>query len=138
MDDVLLKKIVGFILQYQRTVVFFGKFQTIVTQQPTMTDISGNIDEAAETAPSSKYFFEPSIEKILGFFEQEIFASIFEQTLKESQLAKFAARIVTLDQSTENIRKKLNQTVYQKNKLVHAESNKKQLQTFSSMRLWQR
>jgi ATP synthase F1 gamma subunit len=137
-DDILLKNIVNFIITYEKVVVFFGKFQTIVTQKPEMTDISGNIEESVEASPSSKYFFEPSIEKILSFFEQEIFASIFEQTVKESQLAKFAARIVTLDQSTENIKKKLNQTIYQKNKLTHDEGNKKQLQTFSSMQLWQK
>ena len=136
MDDNLLKQIVNLLIQYQRTVVFFGKFQSIITQTPEMTDISGNIEEKTEGVPTLKYFFEPSIEKILAFFEQEIFTSIFEQTLKEAQLAKFAARIVTLDSSTENIRKRLSQTIYQKNKLIHDETNKKQLQTFSSMQIW--
>lgn len=136
-DDNALKQIVNFLVVYERIVIFFGKFQTIVNQTPTMTDISGNIEEKTiEKTVSMKYFFEPSIEKILAFFEQEIFASIFEQTMKESQLAKFAARIVTLDSSTENIKKKLDHITYQKNKLIHDSNNKKQMQTFSSMRLW--
>lgn len=137
-DDEQLKKIVTFLLQYQRIVVFFSKFQSIITQKAEMADISGNIEEQETTGVPVKYFFEPSIEKILAFFEQEIFASIFEQTMKESQLAKFAARIVTLDSSTENIKKRLDQMLYEKNKLIHSEENKKQLQTFSSMRLWSR
>ncbi len=137
-DDEQLKKIITFLLQYQRIVVFFSKFQSIITQKAEMADISGNIEEQETTGVPVKYFFEPSIEKILAFFEQEIFASIFEQTMKESQLAKFAARIVTLDSSTENIKKRLDQMLYEKNKLIHSEENKKQLQTFSSMRLWSR
>ena len=136
-DDAVLKQIITAIISYEKVVVFFGKFQSIVTQSPTMSDISGNIESTqTKEEVTMKYFFEPSIEKILAFFEQEIFASIFEQTMKESQLAKFAARIVTLDTSTENIRKRLGQMIYEKNKLVHHENNKKQLQVFSSIRLW--
>ncbi len=137
-DDTVLKQIITTLISYEKVVVFFGKFQSIVTQNPTMSDISGNIESVEDTTGkvSMKYFFEPSLEKILAFFEQEIFASIFEQTVKESQLAKFAARIVTLDTSTENIRKRLDQMIYEKNKLVHHENNKKQLQVFSSIHLW--
>ena len=137
-DDTVLKQIVTTLISYEKVVVFFGKFQSIVTQSPTMSDISGNIEgvQDATGKVSMKYFFEPSLERILAFFEQEIFASIFEQTVKESQLAKFAARIVTLDTSTENIRKRLGQMIYEKNKLVHHENNKKQLQVFSSIHLW--
>ena len=136
-NDEVLKQIITTLISYEKVVVFFGKFQSIVTQNPTMTDISGNIEssEGAEEV-STKYFFEPSLERILAFFEQEIFSSIFEQTVKESQLAKFAARIVNLDSSSENIKKRLNQMLYEKNKLVHRENNKKQLQVFSSIRLW--
>ena len=136
-DDEKMKEIISFLISYEKVMIFFGKFQNIVTQTPTMSDISGNIQTSVnEDKPSSKYYFEPSIEKILAFFEQEIFSSIFEQTMRESQLAKFAARITTLDTSTENIRKRLSQVIYEKNKIFHAEENKKQLQTFSSIKLW--
>ena len=136
-DDQILKQIITTLISYEKVVVFFGKFQSIVTQKPTMSDISGNIESVESTEEiAMKYFFEPSLERILAFFEQEIFASIFEQTVKESQLAKFAARIVNLDTSTENIKKRLNQMLYERNKLIHHENNKKQLQVFSSIRLW--
>lgn len=135
-DSETLKKIIAYLINYQKIVVFFGKFQSIVTQKPTMSDISGNPEISEESQASMKYFFEPSIEKILAFFEQEIFSSIFEQTVRESQLAKFAARITTLDTSTENIKRRLGQMLYEKNKIVHAEENKKQQQTFLSMGLW--
>ena len=137
MNDAVLKQIITTLISYEKVVVFFGKFQSIVTQKPTMSDISGNIESAGGAEETSmKFFFEPSLERILAFFEQEIFSSIFEQTVKESQLAKFAARIVNLDTSTENIKKRLNQMVYEKNKLAHHENNKKQLQVFSSIKLW--
>ncbi len=137
MDDVALKQIINTMISYEKVIVFFGKFQSIVTQKPEMSDISGNIEEAGQNETAqTKFFFEPSLERILAFFEQEIFASIFEQTVKESQLAKFAARIVNLDTSTENIKKRLDQMLFEKNKLIHHENNKKQLQVFSSIRLW--
>ena len=47
----------------------------------------------------------------MEFFEAEIFASLFEQTIFESQLAKFASRMTSLELRVENIRdilKKIN------------------------------
>lgn len=80
--------------------------------------------------------FEPSLEKILEFFEKQIFASIFEQTMRESQLAKTASRLTTLDTASENIIKKLSIVTSEKNRTFHRQQNKKQLETFSSRRLW--
>lgn len=139
LDDITLKKIINKLISYEKIVVFFGKFQTLMSQTSTMTDISGNIANALEqNLVAKKYFFEPSLEKILAFFEQEIFSSIFEQTVKESQLSKFAARLITLNISAENITRKLNQLELAGSKLNHSHENKKQLQTFSSIRLWNR
>lgn len=140
MDDQTLKKIIGILIKYEKIVVFFGRFQSIFSQKSEMSDISGNIaTTTGEIAVATKkYFFEPSIEKILAFFEQQIFASIFEQTIKESSLAKFASRLITLNTSAGNIKNNLHQLIYVQEKLNHDDENKKQLQTFSSMRLWKK
>jgi F0F1-type ATP synthase gamma subunit len=138
-DEAVFKQLINFIIGYQKTVVFFGKLQSLVAQKAAMTDISGNLEEInSQNKSYQKYFFEPSIEKVLAFFEQEIFTSIFEQTIKESQLAKLGARIVSLDSSVDNIRNKLIEMSQERNKLSHQESNKKQMQTLSSMKLWSR
>src|SRR3989344_4940029 len=77
--------------------IFYEQFNNVISQSPIVTNISGDPLPWEKGGPQAKYFFEPSLEKIMEFFEKEIFASIFQQTIFESELAKFAARMVSLD-----------------------------------------
>lgn len=134
----LLKKILDFIISYQKVIVFYGKFQSLVSQEPTFSDLSGTTPPSQQSnqGQNLKYFFEPSLEKVLEFFEKQIFTSIFEQTIRESQLAKIASRMTTLNTASENIKDQLTSLTVQKNRIFHQIQNKKQLQTFSSRNLW--
>lgn len=131
------KKIISFLIQYEKIVVFYGRFRNVVTQEPLMLNISGDLLPSDERGAQTKYFFEPSLEKVLELFEKEIFASIFEQIVLEASLAQFAARMVALDQATANTRKLLKSTMLQQERIRHQIINKKQLETLSSISLWQ-
>lgn len=136
-DRELLAKIVTNLLQYEKIIVFHGLYQTMITQKPVGTTISeSKITEGGAVSEDIKYFFEPSLEKIMAFFETEIFASVFEQTLHESQLAKFSSRMVVLDQSTENIKGSIKKAYFEYNKFKHRMGNRKQLSRLSGMALW--
>ena len=136
LDQEKLQQIATFLLQYEKVVVYFEQFQSIVKQEAIMSDISGNLIEENRQAEIIKYLFEPSLEKILGFFESEIFSSIFEQTVHESLLAKFASRMINLAQASENTKKRLKYLNFQKEQIKHRDNNRKQLQSISSMSLW--
>lgn len=155
-----LRRMVDYLVAYERILLFFGRYQSIVSQIPTMLDMYGNLSpetefsgifsvdtlERQDQTPQSqqvleeekKYLFEPSIETVLTFFESEIFMSIFEQTMQESNLAKYAARMFMLDVATENISQRLGKMKLQKRVMVHRRDNKKQLDAISGMRLWKR
>ncbi|MBI2621942.1 MAG: F0F1 ATP synthase subunit gamma [Candidatus Levybacteria bacterium] len=136
-DSAQLKNILNFIISYEKVIVFYGQFRNLIKQEATFSDISGSFNtEKSQTDKKIKYFFEPSIPKILEFFEKQIFSSIFEQTMRESQLAKIASRLTTLDKASENIEKELLKATSIRSRSIHHEQNKKQLQTFSSRLLW--
>ncbi len=136
-DSNKVREIATYLLQYEKIVVYYSQFQSIVKQEAVATDVSGNlIEEQSQEEAVVKYLFEPSLEKILGFFEGEIFSSIFEQSVHESQLSKFASRLVTLADASENTKKRLKNYVFQKDQLRHSDNNRKQLQVLSSMHLW--
>ncbi len=135
-DKDQLKKIVQTIIQYQKVLVFYEQFNNVVSQTPIITNITGDPLSYDKEGPKVKYFFEPTLEKIMIFFEKEIVASIFEQTILESELAKFAARMVALDASTDNTKTRLKQVLFQKDRLKHRQANKEQIEKFSSMMLW--
>jgi ATP synthase F1 gamma subunit len=135
-DSVAFQKIVEYIIQYDKVLVFYEQFNNVISQTPIVTNISGDPLPWEKSGPTTKYFFEPSLEKIMEFFEKEIFASIFQQTIFESELAKFASRMVSLDFASENTKSRLKQVTIEKNRLKHQESNKRQLEKFACMRLW--
>jgi F0F1-type ATP synthase gamma subunit len=80
--------------------------------------------------------FEPDIEHILMFFEKQIFTSVFEQTIRESQLAKFASRVMVMDRANENIKERLKQMAKINQRIAHREMNRKQTNQLSSLSLW--
>ncbi len=136
-DEKVLEDILKFIINYQKTIVFYGQFQNFINQSPTFSDISGNaFADNGKQKTVTKYFFEPSLEKVLEFFEKQIYSSIFEQTIRESQLAKIGSRLTSLYTASENIDEQLRQMTYQKNRIAHHTQNKKQLETFASSLLW--
>ena len=69
-DTEELTKCVAFLLQYETIYVYHGKFESVVTQTPIKINVSGGFDTAEQTEAviEKKYFFEPSLEKIVGFF----------------------------------------------------------------------
>ena len=135
-DNQVLKKIISYILQYERIFIVYGRFENIISQKPIVTSISGDPLPREGTVSNVKYFFEPSLDKIMKFFEAQIFASLFDQTVFESQLAKFASRMTSLELRVENIKDILKDVALEKEKIRHRIINKKQLETFSSMALW--
>ena len=135
-DAQKLSEAIKHLVQYEEIRVYYGKYQSVVTQKPTTfsisagTPVSGKIDQQR---PSVYYIFEPSVEKILMFFETQIFASLFDQSIRESQLAKFASRILAMDRATENIHQRLNNLGLERMKLSHGLENKKQLNALTSV-----
>lgn len=131
-DD--LAKIISHIVQYEIIHVFYGKFHSVITQVPSTLAISAEISLSQDKSKKIvKYVFEPSLEKILMFFETEIFASLFEQVVRESLLAKYASRVMAMDKADQNINKSLGNLEFVQRRLWHKINNRKQLNRLSNV-----
>ncbi len=131
------KAILAKMLTYSNIYVFHGKFVSIVKQEPTMDVISTEQIEGNEHSQKQvKYFFEPSLEQILVFFEEEIFSAVFEQSVHESELAKYASRMVTLDKATLNIKDRVKKVENMRRQILHRTMNKKQQDSLTGIMLW--
>lgn len=137
-DSESLGMVMRYLLQFEKIVVFYGKFKNIVEQVPDSTSISGDEILQTETIETKhkQYLFEPSLEGIMQIFEGEILASLFEQVLHESNLAKFASRLTHLDQAIENIDGKLDNLAVSARVLRHKLDNKRQLARISGISIW--
>lgn len=130
-----MSKIIRHIVHYDEIHLYFGRFQNVLIQQADRAVISSNVD--LEKKPSGEkprtFLFEPDLVKLLSFFEVEIFASLFEQIVRESQLAKFASRILAMDKASENIKEERKKLRLEKLASQHREANKKQLNSLSGV-----
>jgi ATP synthase F1 gamma subunit len=128
-----LAEAIKHLVQYEEIRVYYGKYQSVVTQKPTAFRISaGKPISGGVKTDTVDYIFEPSVEKILMFFETQIFASLFDQAIRESQLAKFASRILSMDRATDNIRHKIKDLTLENLKNSHNLANRKQINALAS------
>jgi F-type H+-transporting ATPase subunit gamma len=127
-DRQQLAELVKHLVKYEAIHVYYGKFTNVITQEPMMYPISAEIPlEDKQNAKPIDYLFEPSLEAILMYFETEIFGTLLEQTVRESQLAKYAARLTAMDRAEQNVEKRLKGMQLTRMKLVHRTLNRKQL-----------
>jgi|SRR5690348_17277122 len=132
-----IKKIMEKFIQYEKVYVYYGKFGNVIKQTPISTSITGeDIFETEVVSPTpreDKFIFEPTLEKIFHFFETQIMANLFSQTLLENQLARHASRVNAMEEALGHIEeetKKLNALTI---RLKHLSQNKKQLETISGV-----
>jgi len=126
-----LAPIINHIVQYEEIHLYHGKFISVIKQEPENVTISAQVEIDDATTEKKSYLFEPSLEEILMFFETEIFASLFEQAVHESQLAKFASRVLAMDKADSNIRERLSKLNLMEMKARHRQSNRKQLNSLT-------
>lgn len=123
--------IIDFIKPYKRIVVFYGKYKTVISQNPVMSEISELPFKKVEDV--EKYLFEPSPEAILDFFEKEIIAALFHQCLLEHQLARYASRVISMYRARENAKNFENNLEKIKRRLKKQIENKEQIELFSKV-----
>lgn len=134
-----LSVVLNVLEQYQIVNVYYGQFVNVITQNPVFTNVSGTQSlEATEgnTQKQVKFYFEPSLEEVLTIFENQIFGSLFRQTLHESELAHVTSRIQQMESALENIetsQKKLNKL---RKLVMKRQESAKRLQRLSGISLW--
>lgn len=127
-DKKRLSEAIKHLVQYEEIRVYHGKYVSVVTQKPDVFSISAGTEVSEEIGkPKVNFIFEPSVEKILIFFETEIFASLFDQSIRESQLAKYASRIMAMDEAAENIKNEIGKLNIERLKIEHRVKNSKQI-----------
>ena len=132
-----IKGLMSKFLQYEKVYVYYGKFGNVVTQDPIATSISGEEIFESEAKKidlrEDKFIFEPTLEKIFHFFETQIMANLFSQTLLENQLARHASRVNAMEEALINVEIESKRLNLVKNRLKHQSMNKKQLETISGV-----
>lgn len=134
-----LKALAYFLEKYQKVTVFYGKFINVLTQDATNSDITGeegSLESGTQTVEKIHYFFEPSLQNILQFFETQVFSLLLKQTLHEAELSRIASRLQAMENALVNINKTEKTLVLAERQARKQLENKKRIETFSGIHLW--
>ena len=136
-----IKQLMKKFLQYEKVSVYYGKFGNVVSQSAIATSITGeDIFETESFTPTpreDRFIFEPTLEKILHFFETQIMSNLFSQTLLENQLARHASRVNAMEEALIHIEEESKSLHRQTTRMKHLVQNKKQLETIGGLALWE-
>lgn len=136
-NEKVFSQITSELAGYTNVIIFYAKFESMASQTVTTLDVLGEGKPLSDKQiQTTQYLFEPSLEKIIAYFEGEIFAGIIQQTVTESELARYASRITTLDIARENINNKLKAINLERRFAIHRIMNKKQTEALSGISLW--
>jgi ATP synthase F1 gamma subunit len=132
-----IKTLMKKFLEYVKVSVFYGKFGNVVKQTPIETSITGEdifeTETLSEVPREDRFIFEPTLQKIFHFFETQIMANLFSQTLLENQLARHASRVNAMEEALGHIEDETKKLNAQKVRVKHLADNKKQLETISGV-----
>jgi ATP synthase F1 gamma subunit len=133
-----LKDVVAFLHPYEKVNVFYGEFQNMTRQEASAASVSGDQPLSADYQLEGKYtfFFEPSLEKVLQFFENQVFASLLKQAVHEGELARLASRANAMESAIVNIEKTENMLKAETRKLRKSLENRKRLEGLAGVTLW--
>ena len=135
MED--MQKIAQYLSEYETVKVYYGKFLNVMTQSPDASDITAQTQaEHKDDAVHIDAFFEPSLELVLIFFENQVLDSLFKQTVHEAELARFASRLKAMEEALQNIDKKQRDLKREEWKIRHRLENKKMLESIKGISFW--
>ncbi|MDO8498301.1 MAG: FoF1 ATP synthase subunit gamma [bacterium] len=139
-NDVEIRTLVLSLIGYQQILVYYSRMQSVLIQEPFVTDIvqapPGRIIDPKVRHPG--YIFEPELDKMLQFFDSQITSLMLEQTFMESELARTAARLTSMDQAQMNA----DDLIKQQRKLLavakRSSDNLRLLETIATLRGWKK
>lgn len=130
-DKEMISDILRYVLDYKNIVVYHGLFKSILVQSGYQSFITGDAEKIRQeriklTREHLMVIFEPTPEEVAKFFEDQILSILFEQTIYENNLSKYASRMISLDFSIQKAEKQLIGLDLYLKKAIHRQNNKKQ------------
>ena len=86
---------------YSQVQMFYPSFLNVFSQKVVMQDITytPHAEAASRETLAFDYIFEPELPKILDFFETKVRYLLFKRVMLESELARTAARLLSMNQA---------------------------------------
>lgn len=126
---------------YDTVRIFHGRFINLVRQLPHTTTLAenplaGEGAAGAGTATRMQFLFEPSVELITQFFDEQVAGALLAQILSESSLALLGSRITAIERSQQLVHAQLASAGRQARAHGRALASREQAERLAGMVLW--
>lgn len=132
-----IQQLVQKINMYNKVYLYYPKFVTLISQTVGKIDITHRESkQSGLTDDDVHIIFEPEIEDMRAFFEEQVRATLLLRVLLETDLARTAARLVSMSSAEENATQLLKEQQMILRRIRSSRINTEQLEKFSGMSLW--
>lgn len=122
---------------YDKVLVYYPKFVSLLFQSVGVTDITqSNIGDRKDPDESVHIIFEPELPKIMAFFQSQIRLLLFLRIMLEAELARTAARLLTMSAAEEKTDEMIKHNRIVLSKTIKSFLNTQLLETFAGIRKW--
>jgi len=125
---------------YDQVRVFYPKFISFLKQEVGVTDITQKIalrdSKKNEKTKEIHLLFEPELDKMIKFFDTQVRWLLFQRIILESDMARTAARLLTMSQAEERTDFEIKKKKADLRKVVRSFTNAQLLDTFSGIKRW--
>lgn len=123
------------VMEYHKVLVYYPKFESLVRQDVGIKDITETVDFGKKVPEDEQYIlFEPDLTMTLDFFKRQVRSLLFIRVLLEADLARTAARLITMSGAEERSNDMMKEKRRELRKLQTSIVNAKLLETFSAMK----
>ena len=119
--------------RYDRVFVLYGRFVNAFRQEVAVEEIS---QSPGPVEGKESYFFEPEVQALLTFFNAQVRYALLERVMLESELARMAARFVTMEESRLRAHGLLTREERRRMREATASTNAALLETYAGSAHW--
>lgn len=132
-----LEKITKKVKKYKNVLVFHTVFSSLAVQRPTFTNITKPfLSSSLSKKEKSYHIFEPEIKEMFEFFNSQIIQVLLDQTFLESELARTASRLISMNEAEEKAKEFIKKQIRELKILKRNLINFKFLEIFKPAKEW--
>jgi len=126
-----------YVKPYKTVMLYYPRFRSLMSQDVGVMDIALR-EEHGELAKDdeSQTLFEPEVSQMLNFFETSVRSVLFFRVMLEVDLARTAARLMTMSAAEQNANELEKEKHSQLLKVTNSYLNARLMETFSGMSKW--
>ncbi len=128
-------KFLDSVKHFEPVQLYYPKFVSLVSQTVGITDITQAAKKGEELPPDEiNMLLEPEHSKMLAFFERQVRSLLFLRVVLEADLARTAARLITMSSAEERSTALIKSKKGQIRKIQSSIINAKLLETFAALK----